>query len=322
MRVTVFIPCLNEEKAIGRLIADFRHELPQAELVVFDNLSVDHTASEAREAGAEVISSGRPGKGFVVRHAFEVLDADVLVMIDGDGTYYAADAARVIEPVLRGRADMVVGTRLQKFADGSFRPLHLFGNHFFSRLVSRVFQCPVNDMLSGYRAFSREFYRTIPLSSQGFEIETELTLQAISKGFTVTEVPVTYGERLEGSFSKLHTFSDGFKISKLILLLARAYRPLPFFGGLAALFTLFSLISGWAPVRDYVEYQYVYTVPRAILACGLGLLAVVLLGVGLILDGQIRLHNENFELQRKLARAGGRRREDAPAAASKPKLVA
>lgn len=299
MRLAVVIPCHNEELTVAKVVADARAHLPEADIYVFDNLSTDRTAEFARRSGATVIASNRKGKGNVLRHAFFMIDADILVTMDGDDTYPMEMAPKLIELVASGRCDMAVGDRLQRFDETAFRPFHRFGNHAFSGLISWFFGQKIGDMLSGFRAFSRDFYKMIPLKSDGFEIETDLTLQAISKGFVISEIPIPYRDRPDGSRSKLRTFDDGFRILKFIARVARDHRPLPFFLISAGACFALSLFAGYAPVRDFVEHAYVYTVPRAILAASLMVLAVVLVGVGLILDSQIRSFNEQFQLLRR-----------------------
>jgi glycosyltransferase involved in cell wall biosynthesis len=296
LRIAVVVPCYNEEITVGKVVRDFRKALPDAEIYVFDNCSRDRTAEVARAAGAAVIHSPLQGKGHVVRHAFRVIDADCLVMVDGDDTYPAEDCPRLIEPVVKDGFDMVVGTRLQVHDGGAFRRFHLFGNHMLSKLVSLLFGQKITDMLSGYRVFSRNFVERVPLHSKGFEIETDLTLQTVSKGFSVREIPVSYRARPKGSHSKLSTFSDGALILRFIFRLIKDEKPLPFFTLLAFFCFGFGLVSGWAPIMDYLEHSYVYKVPRAILAASLMLLSAVLFGVGLILDSQVRY----FQLQHTL----------------------
>ena len=297
--VAVLIPCYNEEITIAKVVNDTRLYLPMARIYVFDNNSSDQTAVRARAAGAEVICSPIQGKGHVVRHAFRVIDAEIFVLVDGDDTYPMDAAQKLIDQVEAG-FDMVVGTRLSEFAPGAFRKFHLFGNRFLSATVSSFFGQRISDMLSGFRAFSREFVEEIPLNSRGFEIETDLTLQAISKNYSICEVPVAYRERPSGSFSKLKTFDDGFLIIKFIFRLVRDFKPFQFFTSLAALFVVMGLVAGYAPIHDYMVSAYVYTVPRAILASGCMLFAVVLFGVGLILDSQNRHFNEQFATAQKL----------------------
>lgn len=293
-QIAVIIPCYNEELTVAKVVRDARAALPSASIYVFDNRSSDQTAERAHEAGAIVIPSPRRGKGNVVRHAFRLVDADVYVMVDGDDTYPMDEAPKLVQAIHAGGFDMAVGTRLTQFSETAFRKFHLFGNRFLSKTVSSFFGEEISDMLSGFRAFSRAFVEQVPLNSEGFEIETDLTLQAISKGFAICEMPISYRERPEGSHSKLKTFDDGFLILKFIFRLIRDYRPLPFFSSLAFISVVLGVISGWAPVRDFVLHSYVYTVPRAILAASLMLLGTVLFGVGLILDSQNRHFGEQF----------------------------
>jgi glycosyltransferase involved in cell wall biosynthesis len=296
LRIAVVIPCYNEEITVGKVVSDFKKALPDAEVYVFDNGSRDRTAEMARAAGAYVVHSPLQGKGHVVRHAFRAIDADCIVLVDGDDTYPAEECPKLIEPVVKEGFDMVVGTRLQAHAGGAFRKFHLFGNHMLSKLVSLLFGQKITDMLSGYRVFSRNFIDSVPLHSKGFEIETDLTLQSVSKGLSVKEIPVPYRARPEGSHSKLSTFTDGALILGFIFRLIKDEKPLPFFTLLAFLSFGFGLASGWAPIMDYLEHSYVYKVPRAILAASLMLLSAVLFGVGLILDSQVRY----FQLQHTL----------------------
>jgi len=282
-------------------VQDFRAALPGARICVFDNNSEDRTADLAREAGAEVFRSPRQGKGNVVRHMFDVVDAEYCVLVDGDDTYPAAAAPELVALAVRSGADMVVGQRLEAHDRASFRRFHRFGNHVISRLIARIFGLKVKDVLSGYRVLSREFVRTIPLSSPGFEIETELTLQAAAKRFTMVEHPIKYGERPAGSHSKLSTFGDGFLILRMIFGILMHHRPLMFFGGMGACAILLSLLAGIAPVRDYVEHRWVYHVPLAILAAALFTVGTLSVGMGLLLKTIRGYHDENFELWRRMA---------------------
>jgi glycosyltransferase involved in cell wall biosynthesis len=308
--VAVFIPCFNEALTIEKVVRETRGALPAAQIYVFDNNSTDETARLARAAGAIVVRSPKQGKGHVVRHAFQVIDADIVVMIDGDDTYPIERAMELIPFVQRDGFDMVVGTRLTRFSEGAFRRFHLFGNRFLSRTVSSFFGQEISDMLSGFRVFSRKFVEEVPLNSKGFEIETDLTLQAISKGYAIKEVPIEYRHRPEGSVSKLKTFDDGFLILKFILQLIRDYRPLTFFSSLAGGCWILGAMAGWAPVRDFILHAYVYTVPRAILAASLILLGAVLFGVGLILDSQNRHFAAQFAMLQKMGQSKHRREVD------------
>lgn len=296
MRIAVIIPCFNEELTVARVVRDAKNYLPEADVFVFDNNSTDKTFERAKEAGAIVIRSPRQGKGNVIRHAFSVIDADIFLMTDGDDTYPMEHAHKLIKLVEDHGYDMVIGTRLQDYSSQAFRKFHLIGNRFLSKTVSVLFKQKVTDMLSGFRAFSRNFAEQVPINSRGFEIETDLTLQASDKGFAIAEVNIPYRARPAGSYSKLKTFDDGFLILKFIFRIIRDYRPLSFFSLLALACFILGLVCGWAPVMDYLRHAYVYTVPRAILAASLMLMACVLFGVGLILDAQKRHFSEQYRL--------------------------
>lgn len=298
-RVAVLVPCFNEELTVGQVVRAFQESLPGATVYVFDNCSTDRTSEEARKAGAHVVYSGRPGKGNVIRHMFTSVDADDYLMADGDSTYPASEAGKLLACLRERHADMVVGTRMATYSQNAFRRFHVFGNRLVAKLISTLFGVVVTDVLSGYRAFSREFVKTVPLVSKGFEIETEMTLQAAAKGFLIAEVSVPYGERPEGSVSKLNTFSDGFLVLKALLSIFKDYRPLFFFGSVSLVLLLLSLLAGSAPIVDYLEYHYVYRVPLAILAAALGMASIITLFAGLILETVRKFHGENFELWRK-----------------------
>jgi glycosyltransferase involved in cell wall biosynthesis len=298
-RVAVLIPCFNEEKTVAQVVADFRASLPGSEIYVFDNCSTDRTAELAKQAGARVVFSPRPGKGYVIRHMFNTVEADVYLMADGDSTYPASEAPKLVDCLLRHHADMVVGTRMATYAQNAFRRFHVFGNKMVAKLISLLFGVKVTDVLSGYRAFSREFVKLVPLVSSGFEIETEMTLQASAKNFRILEVPVSYGERPEGSVSKLNTFSDGFLVLKALLFIFKDYRPLVFFTAASFFFFLLSVLVGSAPIVDYLRFHYVYRVPLAILAAAIAIVAILTFFVGIILETVRKYHGENFELWRK-----------------------
>jgi glycosyltransferase involved in cell wall biosynthesis len=308
-KVAVLLPCYNEAATIGKVVADFRRALPTAEIFVFDNASDDGTARVAAEAGAAVVHSPRRGKGNVVRHMFETVQADVYVMADGDDTYPAHESVGLIRVLREANADMVVGTRLKEHEQGAFRALHEFGNKFISRLISKLFSAPVTDVLSGYRVLDHNFVRTLYLQSSGFEIETEITLQALVKNRVIEEVPVRYGERPAGSHSKLSTFSDGALILKAVLLVFRDYKPLVFFSFVSGLCFTLGLVAGWYPMADYVRTQFVSHVPLALLAAALEILAVLFFGIGLILNAIARFHMESQGMVGNLIRRAPRDRD-------------
>ena len=304
VEIAVVIPCLNEEQTIGKVIDDFRREIPQATIYVFDNNCTDDTAAVAVDRQATVIREPRQGKGYVVERIFEEIQADYYIMVDGDDTYPADKVHLLLEPLMESRADMVIGTRLAEFDEGSFRPLHHGGNLLVKNLINWTFSAQLADILSGYRAFSHRVVAQIPVISAGFEIETEMTIQMLHHRLTLHEVEIPYGVRPEGSVSKLHTVRDGIRVLNMLFRLLRAYRPLEFFGTIGFLFLLAGLVAGIAPIRDYILHQYVYHVPLAILATGL----VILSGVNFVLGILLSTLNTRFrELHSVMARERVRR---------------
>jgi glycosyltransferase involved in cell wall biosynthesis len=298
--VAVLVPCLNEEPTIGAVINAFRAALPEAAIYVFDNNSTDGTAQEAARAGAIVVPSPRPGKGAVVRHMFRHVDAHIYVMVDGDATYPATAATDLLNEFLRSSADMLVASRMTHAAPGAFRLFHRFGNYLFVTLINCLFHVRLTDVLSGYRVFSREFVKLLPLSSEGFGIETELTLSALDNSFEIRELPVAYRNRPLGSQSKLRTFRDGMTILKAIVSLFRRYKPLVFFASVSVLVGAVAIAAGARPILDYVHTKYVSHLPLAVLAAALGLLAALLLCVGLILEAQAEYHRIHSRIVRAL----------------------
>ena len=284
--IAVIIPCYQEAVTIAKVVADFRRELPDARIYVYDNNCTDGTAEIAAKAGAIVRREKRQGKGYVVAAMFEQITEDILVMVDGDDTYEASHVHKMLEPILRGDADMTVATRLTDHGEKSFRPLHVVGNQMVCGIINWMFKSHVSDIFSGYRVFTRESARQIPVTTKGFDVETELTLQALYRGQIIQEMPVPYRARPAGSFSKLNTFSDGFRVLLRLFLIVKSYKPLTFFGSLAlALFAL-GLAAGSLPVYDFVTdpNHFVHRVPSAILAAALMMLSFFSLGLGLILN--------------------------------------
>ena len=298
-RIAVVIPCYDEERTVAKVVEDFARALPQAELFVFDNASGDDTAAVAERAGATVVHSPDRGKGRVVRHAASVVDADVYVLVDGDDTYDASQAPALVDRLERERLDMVVATRLEEHESGAFRSFHRLGNRWISGMIRRLFGTDLTDVLSGFRVLSRDFVELVQLRTDGFEVETEMTLQALSKGLRIAEVPVPYRSRQEGSESKLSTWSDGFLIARCILMLFKDYKPLAFFGSVALVLAVAALAAGSIAVVDFVRTGYVYHVPRAILGAALGILSVVSLTAGLILDTIAKNHQETIALWKR-----------------------
>jgi glycosyltransferase involved in cell wall biosynthesis len=296
-RIAVTIPCHNEEAAVGKVIDDFKEQLPEAAIYVIDNCCTDATAEIARQHGAVVISEPRKGKGYAVERIFSEVDADYYVMADGDDTYSAEHVNELLTPVLQGRADMSVGARLNEYTHEAFRPLHVMGNKLVRRLVNWIGRSQLTDILSGYRAFNRRVVQRIPIVTSGFEVETEMTIQMLYYRLKIVEVPVPYRERPEGSVSKLNTFRDGFRVLWRIFSLFRSFKPLTFFGSLGLVFMALALWAGFYPIHDYLAdpQHYVHHVPLAILATGLAICAAGFVFLGMILHVMnwhlMQLHN-------------------------------
>jgi glycosyltransferase involved in cell wall biosynthesis len=305
MRVAVLVPCFNEEAAVATVIADFRKALPSSDIFVYDNNSSDRTATVAREAGAIVRSERHQGKGHVVRRMFADVDADIYVLVDGDATYDAASAPRMIEALLSERLDMVVGLRVDQ-AVAAWRPGHRTGNRILTGFISSVFGQAFRDILSGYRVFSRRFVKSFPVLSDGFEIETELTVYALELALPVAEVDTPYYTRPEGSVSKLNTYRDGFRILGTILRLYRSEKPLRFFAAIGVFLTLVSIGLAIPVLVTYLEEGIVPRLPTAVLSMGLIILAMLSLSSGLVLDTVTRGRRE-MKLLAYLAQAPAER---------------
>jgi glycosyltransferase involved in cell wall biosynthesis len=297
VKIAVLIPCYNEEITIGKVVDDFRRELPSATVYVFDNCSTDSTAKIAHEHGAITVKECRKGKGFVVERMFGRIKADVYVMVDGDDTYPAEYVHKLLAPVLSEDADMVVGARPLKKTEGPSRPFHVFGNKLVCYLVNWMSQSQLTDIMSGYRAFNRLVVNNIPVISPGFEVETELTLQMLYYRLKIVEISIPYKERPTGSESKLRTFHDGFYVLWKIFNLFRAFKPLTFFGSLGLLFLALGVLAGFFPVHDYFTdpNHYIRHLPMAILATGLVILSAGCAFLGILLHALnwrfLELHN-------------------------------
>lgn len=299
MNIAVLIPCYNEELTIGKVIGDFKRELPEADLYVYDNNSTDKTSEIARESGAIVVEEYRQGKGNVVRSMFFDIDADYYVMVDGDDTYPAEAVHELIEPLISGRADMTIGDRLSNgtYENENKRAFHNFGNTLVKSLINRLYQSRINDIMTGYRGFNRLFVRSFPVTSTGFEIETELSIHSLDKRFKIEEIPIDYRDRPSGSESKLNTFSDGIKVIKTIFTLFKDYKPLEFFSIWAALLAVLSLVAGIPVIAEFVRFHYIYKVPSAVLAVGLMLMAMLSLVCGLVLDTVVSNARKQYEME-------------------------
>jgi glycosyltransferase involved in cell wall biosynthesis len=289
--MAVVIPCYNEGGAIGKVVGDFRRALPAADIFVYDNNSVDGSAAEARGAGAQVRCERRQGKGFVVRRMLADVDADLYVMVDGDDTYDAAAAPRLVARLIDDNLDMVNAARVNGGA-AAYRPGHQFGNRLLTGLVRTLFGSEFGDMLSGYRVFSRRFVKSFPQASGGFEIETELTIHALELQMPTAEVPADYRERAAGTASKLRTFSDGLRILLTIGQLLKQERPLKTFSIVGAVFLLLALVLSAPLLVEYLATGLVPRFPTAILSTGLVMIAFLSFTCGLILDTVTRGRQE------------------------------
>lgn len=296
-KIAVVIPCYNESKTIEKVVKDYKKALPEADIYVYDNNSSDGTDEIANKAGAIVKYEYRQGKGNVIRTMFREIDADCYLMIDGDDTYPAENARQMCELVLSGKADMVVGDRLSStYFSENKRPFHDFGNRLVRFLINKLFKNNIKDIMTGYRAFSRDFVKSFPILSKGFEIETEMTIHCIDKNFKIVEIPVTYRDRPEGSVSKLNTYSDGFKVLKTIALLFREYKPFFFFSIVAFVLLTISLVLGIPVLVSYFKTGLVARFPTLIVSCILLVLASLLWSCEIILDVNNKKHKQLYEL--------------------------
>jgi glycosyltransferase involved in cell wall biosynthesis len=306
-KIAVLIPCYQEEKTIGKVIKDFRQALPQADIYVFDNNCTDRTAAIAREAGAIVRREKRQGKGYVVASMFELVEADIYVMVDGDDTYDAKAVQHLLEPIFKGDADITVAGRLHVFSDKSFRNFHILGNKMVCAIINWMFRSDIHDIFSGYRAFTRQAAKLIPITAVGFDVETELTLQALYRGLVIKEIEAAYGTRPEGSFSKLKTGPDGLLVMLKLFLMLKSYKPLTFFGIFSILFMLLGLLVGARPILEFAAERYVHAVPSAILASSLVILSFASFALGLILNSiNLRLLEVEKLIQKWNSHTGSR----------------
>jgi glycosyltransferase involved in cell wall biosynthesis len=286
-RIAVVIPCLNEESTVAKVISDFRRLLPEAAVFVIDNNSTDSTARVASEAGAEVIAERQPGKGMAVRKAFRMIDADIYLLVDGDDTYPAEAAAALLAPILDDLADIVVGSRLCMESGSDFRLRNRLGNVFFRKTINTLFKARLTDILSGYRAMSRDFVKRMQILAKGFEIEAELTIMALNRGFRIVEVPVTLRSRPADSSSKIRVVRDGLRILGEIVSLFFYYKPLSFFGSLGLLLVVPAAASWLTGFPTLQGGAY-----NPVAAIGLGLTGVLSIGVGGILHVTTRRFQE------------------------------
>lgn len=307
-KIAVLIPCYNESQTIAKVVKDYREALPEAAIYVYDNNSADHTDEIAREAGAVVRYEYRQGKGNVIRSMFRDIDAECYLMIDGDDTYPAENARTMVDEILSGKADMVIGDRLSStYFTENKRPFHNTGNRLVRGLINTIFNSDIQDIMTGYRAFNYEFVKSFPILSKGFEIETEMSIHALDKNFKLLEIPVTYRDRPAGSVSKLNTYKDGLRVLKTIARLFRDYKPFAFFGWLGLLCCLAATVL-FAPVfSGYLHTGLVPKFPTLIVCSGLYVVSFLLWASGVILEVIAKKHRQLFELYLNLLSSNKRR---------------
>lgn len=304
-KIAVLIPCYNEALTVAKVIADYKSALPNADIYVYDNNSIDDTAAIAESNGDIVKHEYRQGKGNVIRTMFRDIDADCYLMIDGDDTYPAENAQEMCQLVLDGKADMVIGDRLSStYFEENKRPFHNFGNDIVRQSINSLWRPkkPILDVMTGYRAFSPMFVKTFPVLSQGFEIETEMTIHALDKNLLIQSIPVQYRDRPEGSVSKLNTYSDGCKVLLTIFNLYRDYKPMQFFGIVAAILAALSIIFFIPVFIEYINEGIVPRFPTFIASAFLMMSALLSFGCGLILDTNATNSRKNFEIQMNIIR--------------------
>lgn len=297
-KIAVLIPCYNEELTIEKVVKDFKRELPNADIYVYDNNSKDKTFEIAEKAGAIVRRENRQGKGNVVRTMFREIDADIYVMVDGDDTYPAEFVHQLIEPVKNNEADMAIGDRL---SNGTYQQeikknFHEFGNNLVRGSINLLFNNKLKDIMTGYRVFNKQFVKNMPVMSPGFELETEMTLFALDKKYRIKEIPIVFRERPEGSESKINTVSDGMKVLKTIIKMFKDHKPLRFFTILFAILVVLGLIVGIPVILEFYKTGYITKVPSAVLATGIMILAVICEQCGIVLQTIVKQHKENYEL--------------------------
>lgn len=293
--IAVLLPCYNEAPSLAKVIADFRTALPEAAIYVFDNNSTDGSAAIARQVGAQVCTVNLQGKGNVVRRMFADIDADIYIMADADATYDASRARELITPIMNGTVDTVIGVRDGKRS--AFPPAHVFGNKLFNFIVRRLFGRGMRDIFSGYRAFSRRFVKSFPAHSEGFEIETEMSIFILEQRIPLLEIPMHYGERGEGSHSKLRTYRDGTQILLTILRLFKEAKPLAFFSIIAAILAVISVILAYPVIAEWRETGLISRQPTMILCTGLGVLSGLSFIGGMMLDSLARTYRETRHLR-------------------------
>ena len=295
--IAILIPCYNESKTIAKVVKDYKKVLPNAKIYVYDNNSTDNTDEIARKAGAIVKYEYKQGKGNVIRSMFRQIDADCYLMIDGDDTYPAENAREMCELIISGKADMVIGDRLSStYFTENKRPFHNIGNKTVRFFINKIFKNNIKDIMTGYRAFSYEFVKGFPVLSKGFEIETEMTIHAVDKNYKLLEIPVTYRDRPEGSFSKLNTISDGLKVLKTISVLFKEYKPTIFFNLISITSLIISLLLGIPVLNEFIKTGLVPRFPSLIVSTILLVICLLMWITGIILEVINKKHKQLYEL--------------------------
>lgn len=303
--IAVLIPCYNEECTIEKVVTDWKRELPEALIYVYDNNSTDRTVEFAERAGAIVRHEYMQGKGNVVRRMFREINADCYILIDGDDTYPAEFGPEMVRKVLEEQSDMVVGDRLSStYFDENKRPFHNLGNSLVRGTINRLFKSNIRDIMTGYRAFSYQFVKTFPVLSKGFEIETEMSIHAVDKNMKVDNVIIEYRDRPEGSESKLNTYSDGFKVLKTIMKLYKDYKPFGFFGMLSLLLLLVAVVAFVPVFITYLKTGLVPNFPTLIVSGFTALAALQSFFAGLILSTLVQKNKQDFEFKLQLVQKG------------------
>ncbi|MGN0458865.1 MAG: glycosyltransferase [Eubacterium sp.] len=304
MKTAILIPCYNEAKTIERVIKDFQKHMPNADIYVYDNNSTDDTYNIAKNAGAIVRREVRQGKGNVVRSMFRDIEADCYIMADGDNTYPAEFGPILEREVLEGRADMAVGDRLSStYFTENKRRFHNFGNVLVKDIINFIYHSKINDVMTGARAFSRDFVKSFPVLCKGFEIETEMTIFALDNNFRIVELPISYQDREEGSDSKLNTYSDGFKVLKTIFELFRDTKPMTFFTAIASIFMLVALVLFIPVLIEYFETGLVPRMPTFLAAVAFGITSLINMFTGVILSVLRKQHRQQFETNLNIIRS-------------------
>lgn len=297
-KIAVLIPCYNESKTIKKVVEDFKRELPEATIYVYDNNSNDGTDKIAKEAGAIVRYERKQGKGNVIRSMFRDIDAECYIMTDGDDTYPAEDARKLCNAVIEMNADMVIGDRLSAtYFTENKRPFHNFGNVLVRKLINIIYKSKIRDVMTGYRAFSYKFVKTFPILSKGFEIETEMTIHSLDKNMGIENIEIEYRDRPQGSESKLSTFSDGFKVLKTIISLYKNYKPFAFLGQVACLLSVIGLLFLIPVLKDYIKTGLVPKMPSFVASVFFFMSAVQSFFGGMILQTMVKKSRQDFEIK-------------------------